>query len=345
MKLRRIDDMNDIFANQFKALSFDELCEKICQNKTTLIVYHRRPDADAIGSAFALRALLNEMGIFAICACVDEIPERLRFLCEDVQGSSLYDEDLLGGHERVISIDSASPQQLGDIFEKLRRDIDIMIDHHSEGNIYANNYIRPEAAATAEIIFDIAKWLLAKGKIAKISDRVATCLYAAISSDTGCFKYSNVTPATHRYAAELLELGIDTADINHRLFESKTLKQIKAEAEAARWISVSNGGRIAYVTFPYSSKFSLNISDEHLETIIDIPRALCGVEVAFAIRQPEDKDVFKVSMRSNNDFDVSALCAKFGGGGHKKAAGCTVEAGSIEDVEKMLLKAIRELMD
>ena len=73
--------MNDIFSNQFKALSFEELCERICQNKATLITYHRRPDADAIGSAFALRALLSEMGIFAICACVDEIPERLRFLC------------------------------------------------------------------------------------------------------------------------------------------------------------------------------------------------------------------------------------------------------------------------
>lgn len=337
--------MNDIFLNQFKALSFDELCERICQKKTTLIVYHRRPDADAIGSAFALRALLNEMGIFAICACVDEIPDRLRFLCDDVQGSALYDEDLLGGHERVISVDSASPEQLGDIFEKLRRDIDIMIDHHAEGILYADNYIRPTAAATAEIIFDIAKWLFKNGRIANISDKVATCLYAAISSDTGCFKYSNVTPDTHRYAAELVEFGIDTADINHRLFECKTLKQIKAEAEAARWISVCNGGRIAYVTFPYSSKFSLNISDEHLETIIDIPRALSGVEVAFAIRQPDNKDIFRVSMRSNSDFDVSAICAKFGGGGHKKAAGCTIEAGSIEDVGKMLVKSIMELMD
>jgi len=326
----------------FKALSFDELCERICENKNTLIVFHARPDADAIGSAFALKELLGDMGIRAICACADEVPTRLSFMIEESQGSVILDDFFALGHERVISVDSASPQQLGSLFDKLHKDIDLMIDHHGQGVVYADNYIRPSAAATAEIIFDIAKWLLDKGRIPQISNRVYSCIYTAISSDTGCFKYANVTPNTHIYGAALVSAGVDTADINHKLFDSKTLKQIKAEGEAARRLSVHERGRIASVTFPYSSKFSLALADENLETIIEIPRSLEGVEVAFAVRQPEDKNFFRVSMRSNGDFDVSKVCAKFGGGGHAKAAGCSLEANGIDAAEKIILSAILE---
>ena len=328
----------------FKAFTFEELCEKLCENKRTLIVYHSRPDADAIGSAFALRELLTLMGIQSICACTDEVPTRLLFMTEDVQGGVVLDDSLLLGHERVISVDSASPPQLGSLFEKLHKDIDIMIDHHAEGKVYADNYIRPDASATAEIIYDVANYLLDNGKIPFIPQRAYSCIYTAISSDTGCFKYSNVTPRTHIIASELVAAGVDTADINHRLFSSKTLKQIKAEGEAAKRLTVYENGSVASVTFPYSSKFSLGLDDENLETIIEIPRSLEGVEVAFAVRQPQDKGFFRVSMRSNGEFDVSKVCAVFGGGGHAKAAGCSIECGTIYDAESMILAAVRKLL-
>lgn len=328
----------------FKALSFEELCERLCEDRKTLIIYHSHPDADAIGSAFALRELLNMMGIQTICACVDEVPARLLFLTEDVQGGVVLEDGFLLGHERVISVDSASPQQLGSLFEKLHRDIDIMIDHHREGRIYADNYIRPDAAATAEIIFDVANYLAEQGRIPYISQRVYTCIYAALSSDTGCFKYSNVTPRTHIIASELVATGIDTADINHKLFDSKSLRQIKAEGEAAKRLSVYEDGRVAAVTFPYSSKFAIGAAEEHLETIIEIPRSLAGVEVAFVVKQPEERNFFRVSMRSNGEFDVSKVCAIFGGGGHTKAAGCSIEAGSIYDAEKMILSEVCKML-
>ena len=328
----------------FKAFSFEELCERLSENKRTLIIYHSRPDADAIGSAFALRELLSMMGIQTICACEDEVPERLLFLTEDVQGGVVLEDGFLLGHERVISVDSASPQQLGSLFVKLHKDIDIMIDHHREGKVYADNYIRPDAAATAEIIFDVANYLLEQGKIPYIPQRVYSSIYAALSSDTGCFKYSNVTPRTHIIASELVATGIDTADINRRLFDSKTHKQIKAEGEAAKRLTVYDRGRVAAVTFPYSSKFSLGLTEEHLETIIEIPRSLTGVEVAFAVRQPDERNIFKVSMRSNGEFDVAKVCALFEGGGHAKAAGCTIEAGGIYDAERMILEAVEKLL-
>ena len=180
------------------------------------------------------------------------------------------------------------------------------------------------------------------GKIGALSPRFDRFIYAAISSDTGGFRFSNATPKTLRLAAELIERGVDHTEISRRLFDSKSLAQIKAEGEAASRMRLYDKGRIAAVTFPYSSKFALGLRDEHLETVIDIPRSVAGVEIAFAVRQPEETGVFRVSMRSASDFDVSAVCACFGGGGHRRAAGCTVEAKNVYEAEEKILAVIRE---
>ena len=184
--------------------------------------------------------------------------------------------------------------------------------------------------------------MIEDGKLSALSEYAASCLYAAISSDTGCFRFANTTPDTLRITAELLEMGVDGADINHRLFESKSREQIVAEGAAAERLSVYADGRVATVTFPYSLKSELSLSEEHLDTLIEIPRSLAGVEVAVAIRQPEYRGFFRVSMRSSCDFDVSAVCALFGGGGHTRAAGCGIEAYDIWDAEKKVLDAIRK---
>ena len=339
MMKRRTATMN------FKSLTLDEVCERLSENKKTLIVYHVRSDADAVGSAFVLRELLRLMGVPSICVCSDEVPERLKFLSEDAQGSVVVEEGMDLGHERVISVDSASPSQLGDMFERLHKDIDIMIDHHGTGTVYADNYIDPTASATGEIIYAIAKKLVADGRIPAIPPRVINCIYAAISSDTGGFRYANVTPTTHRIAAELLEAGADAADVNHRLFASKTVKQTAAEGEAARRLKLHFGGRIASVTIPYSSKQALGLCDENLETVIDVPRSVGGVEVAFAVRQPENKPFFRVSMRSSVDFDVAAICRKFDGGGHARAAGCSLAARDIAEAEAIIANAITKAME
>ena len=328
----------------FKRLTFDELCDKLCENKRTLIIYHVRSDADAVGSAFSLRKLLNMMGIPALCACSDEVPDRLRFISDDAQGSVLFDENIDIDHERVISVDSASPAQLGDIFNKLKKDVDIMIDHHAMGTVYADCYIEPDASATAEIIYAIAKELVDRGKIEYIPTNVLGYIYAGISSDTGGFRFSNTTPRTHRIAAELLEAGVDGAAINHLLFSSKSAKQIKAEGEAARRINYYCSKTVAIASIPYSTIFSLGIDEQSMETVIDVPRSILGVEIAVAIRQPTSENKFRVSMRSVGEYDVSRICAVFGGGGHKRAAGCTVEALGIEDAERLIVREIKNYL-
>lgn len=328
--------------NHYKAFTLDELCDRLAEKKNTLIVFHARPDADAIGSAFALRELLCAMGIPAMCACADEVPERLRFLIEPAQGSVLIEEGMELDHERVIAVDSASPNQLGSLYTLLRGDIQLMIDHHGLGTPYADGYIDPTASATGEILYTVAKRFCERGWLSSIPHRALVAVYAAICSDTGSFRFANVTPTTFRIAAELLEAGVEADEICRNLYESKSQKQIRAEGEAARRMLVYDGGRIASTTIPYSSVYSMGLSSEHMETVIDVPRSLAGVEVAFAVRQPEQKNEFRVSMRSTGELDVSAVCARFGGGGHKRASGCTVLASSIDEAEKLVLSAVRE---
>ena len=328
----------------FKQLSLDELCFSLCEDKKTLILFHVRADADAVGSAFALREILRMMGIQSYCACSDELPERLQFLTDGVQWSVLLEEDMRLDYERIISVDSANPMQLGSLFNRLHKDIDIMIDHHAMGTVYADNYIDVEASSTGEIIYRVAKRLLGMGKIEFIPERVINCVYAAISSDTGGFRFSNATPETYRLGAELLSLGIDHAQINHQLFEMKSLTQIKVEAEAAKRLKTCADGKVAWISFPYSVCTELGATEEHLGTIIDIARSLDGVEVALVVKEAKE-GVYRVSMRSVTDFDVSYVCARFGGGGHKRAAGCTVSAANIIEAEQKVIAEIARRWD
>ena len=326
---------------EFRTLKFEEIVSYLDQPADTLILFHRNPDADAVGSAFALKAVLSDLGSRAWCVSCDEVPLRLRFLMDGKQESTLPEaipSDL--SVTRVISVDSASPAQLGSLYEQYEGRIDLMIDHHGMGEVYADHYIRPEAAATGEIMFDLVKQLATEERLT-ITDALCTDLYAAISADTGGFQYSNVTPDTHGRAAELLASGIDCAEINHRLFEAKELEQLRAESAGISNLHLFADGRIAVITFPYALKAALGLKDEHLESLVDVARSLMGTQIAISIRQPGTDGTFRVSTRSNCDYDVSALCAMFGGGGHKKAAGCTLTAA---DMDEAMNRIVREIV-
>jgi phosphoesterase RecJ-like protein len=326
--------------DSFKALSLGQIADELPKIKNTLILFHVRPDADAVGSAFALRELLRVMGVPVWCACADEIPARLEFLVDGVQGSVLLEDELVIDYERIIAVDSASPEQLGSLFGRLRRDVDIMIDHHARGRIYADHYIDTSASATGEIIYRIAELLLSRGAIDEIPERVKNCIYAAISADTGSFRYSNATPTAMRIAAELVENGVDHAAICSALYDSKPLGQLVAESEAVRDVRLYEDGRVATLLFTYELREKLGVTAEELDTLIDVLRSIEGVEVAIVIKQPEPTDSYRVSLRSKNDVDVAAVSARFGGGGHARAAGCTVVAQSAEAAEKKVLEAL-----
>ena len=326
--------------SEFLSLSFEEVIEKLEVPADTLVLFHRGPDADAVGSAFAMKKVLSDLGSRAFCVSADEVPARLQFLTDGEQKSVLpqaIPEDL--DITRIISVDTASPSQLGSLWELYEGRIDLMIDHHGMGEPYADHYIRPDAAATGEVMFDLVKRLATEGRV-EITDALCTNLYAAISSDTGGFRFSNVTPDTHLRAAELIASGIDCAKINQMLFETKTLEQLRAQAAGISNLQTFADGRIAVITFPYALKAALGLKDEHLETLVDVARSLMGAQIAIAIRQPGTEGVFRASVRSSCDYDVSALCATFGGGGHQKAAGCTITAADMDAAVDKLIAAI-----
>ena len=322
-------------------ISFETILHGLSDAKDTLVLFHRSPDADAVGSAYAMKKILEALGSRAYCVCESEIPARLSFLLfgeqESVLPESIPDDFCVG---RIVSVDTASPFQLGRLNALFGDRVDLMIDHHGKGEAYARLvYVRPDAAATGEIMLDLFK-LLAEQKNLSMTRELAMALYAAISSDTGGFRFSNTRPETHLRAAELLSCGIDAAGINHLLFESKSMEQLRAEAAGASALSLHGEGRVAIISFPYALKAELGLEDAHLETLIDVARSVSGAQLAFVIRQPSLEGVFRVSARSACDFDVSALCASFGGGGHVKAAGCTVFAADITAARQTILDAI-----
>lgn len=325
--------MNETFC----ALSQRKLLCLLKQKKRTLILFHRKPDADALGSALALREMLFQMGSEVLCACSSPLPDRLKFLLADEAvafGLDQIPKDFLP--ERIISVDTASPSQLGELRPLYEGKINIMIDHHASGTPLADHYILPDAAATGEILFDLAKKLQRAGKI-RFTRSLCDRLYAAISSDTGGFRFANTSPKTHLRAAELLKMGARAADINHELFDSKSREQLLAESAAAANLETYLDGKVSVVPFPYALKNSLGLADEHLETLVDVARSCAGAKLAFAVRQPTEENTFWVSARSACEFDVAELCAHFGGGGHKRAAGCNLQAADMKEaVEKIL---------
>lgn len=325
---------------EFRALSFDEIISLISPPADTLVLFHRNPDADAVGSAFAMKKVLTDLGSRAWCVCESEIPARLRFLTDGEQDSVLP-ESIPADLEvaRIVSVDTASPAQLGALYELYREQIDLMIDHHGMGEPYANHYIDPHAAATGEIMFDLVKHLATEGFVT-ITDQLCTSLYGAISADTGGFRYSNTTPDTHMRAAELMASGIDCAEINQRLFDTYSLEQLRARAAGISNLNLFADGKVAVITFPYALKAALGLEDQHLDTLVDVARSLVGVKIAISIRQPGTEGVFRASVRSSCAYDVAALCAIFGGGGHKKAAGCTVVAADMDDAMNKIVSEI-----
>ena len=323
-------------------ISFEEILPLIEDACDTLVLLHRNPDADAVGSAYAMKKILEALGSRAFCVCADEIPDRLRFLMYGEQESLLPEAipaDMKA--ERIVSVDSASPSQLAGLYPMFEGRIDLMVDHHGSGEAYAKHaYVRPEAAATGEIMFDLVKVLAEAGRMTA-STEILSAIYAAISADTGCFRYSNARASTHLRAAELSESGIDTAQINCLLFDCKSLEQLRAEAAGVSRLELYEDGRVAIITFPYELKEMMGLTDAHLGTLIDVARTVAGVQVAICIRQPLPKGRFRISARSASRFNVAALCEKFEGGGHAKAAGCTLMATDMAEAMHRIVSAIR----
>lgn len=337
----------------FPTISVEEICDILEECPRMLILTHVNPDGDCIGSAFALKRMVEAVGGTAHCVCPSELPRRLQFLMTGqddmhlaMEGMSL--SEALDEYDVICSVDVASPMQLGEL-SCLSEQVDFMIDHHGVGTRFAPYLLDETASATGEILYDVYATLAGRQVFGSLPD-AARRIYAAMVSDTGSFKFSNTTPKTHLIAADLVNIintagdgGMDTADVCRSLFGQRTLKELTAQMLAIQNLHFYEDGSLGVVTFTQQMLTDAGLTEEEIGNVVDTPRGVEGVLVGLSIRQTAaDPRAYKVSSRANVECDVSAVCASFGGGGHVRAAGCTIEADSMEDAENMVVGAFCE---
>ncbi|MBR2465418.1 MAG: bifunctional oligoribonuclease/PAP phosphatase NrnA [Clostridia bacterium] len=319
----------------YKDLTAKEAAERLLTIDRPVILIHVNPDADTVGSAAALARVFSALGKRAEFVCDDEIPSRLEFLTGGLTRAESTD-----GAE-IVSIDVAAPKQGGKTLEALPS-VALMIDHHEFGEKFADSYTVAGASSAAEVLLDIIDVLADMGKLT-LTKEIAEPLYAAISSDTGGFRFSNATAKTFRLAARLIETGIDHADISHKLFFSKSKEQVKAESFIGERTELFADGRIAVSLHTAKDRESLGLSEGHFDCAIDVPRSIAGVEIAAVIRET-GSGAFKASIRSTGP-NVAEVAKKFGGGGHVRAAGCSPEGKDINEAKEKLVKELEKLIE
>ncbi|MBR5453638.1 MAG: DHH family phosphoesterase [Clostridia bacterium] len=316
--------------------TFEELILRVkALSGRVAILTHERADADTVGSAVALSYILRAMGKDSVVVSPDGIPARLMFLSPQV--GEVADTDT------VISVDVPSLEQLGK-YGEIKDRILFKIDHHRRSEEYAPGYIDGGCAAAGEIIFDLGEALAAEGVIGELPDEYYSAVYAAISSDSGCFKFSNVTPKTHIRAAKLLEKGIDAAEINRRLFDSKSKEEIAAARLAYSALNFYRGGSIAVITFTLDMQRECGADPRDLGGLVDIPRGIDGVTAAAVLKEAAPGE-YRISLRSNADLDVSLVAAIYGGGGHIRAAGGSMRADTPAAAEAEIVASIISEME
>lgn len=296
-----------------------------------LIYTHASPDGDTLGSATALALILRQLGKSAFVFSIDGIPEKLSFL--PTENIFIEKEPEAFDGFTLISVDVAGPRMLGNAQNKR---FALSIDHHKVNTIDCENLLlMHDRIACGEIIF-----MLADELGIEITKETAVALYAAISSDSGGFRYDATKPETHRMAARLLETGIDFAEINRFLFESKTMAQVELIKTAYQNLEFINGGKFAIVAIRPEEVENCGATESDFDCINSIPREISGVLASAVIRQKSDG--IKVSMRSNADIDVAEIAKSQGGGGHYHAAGFTF-GGSFDEALLLTRKLFSEI--
>jgi phosphoesterase RecJ-like protein len=300
-----------------------------------LMLAHVYPDGDVLGSQMGLGLSLIAAGRSVTFAGPHAIPENYLFL----PGASLHNEWRGGktGYDVIVMVDCPDPDRTEGLFEGSRGgSVVVNIDHHPDNKRYGHvNWIDPAAAATGEMVYD----LLAELDLPMTKD-VATNLYTAILTDTGSFRYSNVSPKTLMVASQLVTAGADPADVASHLFETRAPGTLSALGRLLQEVKLSPDGMVAWLELPNGS-----VSQEIIEAedLVTYPRSIRTVKVSLLLREIGGGEV-KASLRAKGEVDVGKIAAVFGGGGHRNAAGCTLK-GTLESARETLLRAVDEALE
>ena len=308
------------------AMNERECARFLSERDGFLLITHRSPDGDTVGSAAALCLALRSIGKRASLLANAQITARYAELAEGLTVTEA--EGLL-----PVFVDVAAPDMCQSEAEGLSPAL--VIDHHAGERFAGVPSLRDATAAAAgEIVFR----LLAPLGV-KLTEEIARRLYVAIATDTGCFRYGNTTAETHRIASELLSFDIGMEGLNRALFEVRSRTAIAVEREALNGMRFYGEGRIAVISLSAEMRTRLCVQEDDVDAISSLPRTVEGVDVGVTLKeQPTVPGEWKISLRTTPAADASAICATFGGGGHARAAGCLLH-GSAEEVEAQVIAA------
>lgn len=296
-----------------------------------LILTHKRPDGDTTGSASALCQVLRAIGKTAYILPNEEITPKFEFLIKPYFAPDDYK------HNYIITTDVASVELLPESAKKYADCIDFCIDHHFLSNKgYAKENLIIDTAACGEIICDIAKLF----KI-EINKDIAMAIYVAISTDTGCFKYSNTSVNTHMIAGECLK-HINAGEINRVLFDMKTKQRVEIESRVLKNMEFLYNDTVAIIEVTLKDRAETGATADDLDSISALPRSIEGVTIAVTLNELENGGV-KVSLRTSGEASASDICSVYGGGGHLRAAGVTLLDTTLSQAKSKIIEAIKQV--
>ncbi len=300
-----------------------------------LILVHRNPDGDCLGTAFALKRALENKGRRVCVAATGTVDRNLRDITD---GAEVLTPQFLPSY--IVAVDVATKQMLGPDLAAYGDTVDLNIDHHFTNTEFArDNIVVGSASSAGEVLFDLFQ---AAG--VELDNVIAEKLYSAIAFDTGCFRYSNTTAHTHAVTAELMKYSFDAPGVVRKMFDVVSLRQLKMERNALDSLHIYREGQVVLLPITRGMLAENGATDEDVSGMVSLVRRIEGARVCATLKETKEGDV-KVSLRSADDiFDVSAVASVFGGGGHIKASGCLIKA-SMEDAEMRLLAAIEARLD
>lgn len=311
-------------------IELNEAVDFLKANDKFLILMHGNPDGDTLGCGSALCGALQRMGKKARVLCPDHVPARFDYMERAYEKQEFEPET-------IVTVDVADSKLLGEL-QSIGDNADLCIDHHISNTEYAKRLLlRHDYAAAAELVYEVIKALEVE-----IDVPLANCIYTGIATDTGCFKFSNTSPQSHIYAAELLALGVEKTMINYIMFEMKTPGRIRLEQEVLRTVKYFADGHVALI---FTSLDMLNsitdIDSDDVGALAALPRQIQGVDIGLSIKEKKP-GLYKASLRSSERINVAEIARAFGGGGHDRASGCSFEDTTYEQAEKLITDACVE---
>lgn len=296
-----------------------------------LVLSHVNPDGDATGSALGVVLMLEQLGKEYVVVNEGETPLKFDFLPRFDRLRNLRKQPLTEMFEAVIAVDCADESRMGDVRPLFASGAAVLnIDHHPTNDMFGTvNLVRPEAAATAEILFEVAE----EAGIA-FNEELALCIYTGLLTDTGGFRYSNTTPRVMEIAARLLTYGVKPGEVAERCLEEITFAHVKILRRALQTLQLSHQNLVASICVSVDDFAQAEAKREDAGGLVNYCRNIEGVEVGVSFVESEP-GIVKVSMRARDRVDVSAVAKQLGGGGHAKASGCTVKGTIAEAKQKV----------